>query len=189
MKKIKILGILLIAIGGALLIYSHFEKIRKEEVVINKFNQEYNLNDENNVFEYKNIDEILDLFNNKTGIIFLCTPTSKWCQKYALYLNQALKENNYNDKVYYLDITMERSLNTIKYQKLLENLQSFLYKDDEGNSKINMPDLTFVKDGIALGHDNDTSLIPSDVNENDYWNKSKINEFKNQIKSYLEVIK
>ena len=189
MYRLKLVGIVLIAIGGAILIYNHFDKKRNEEIVVNKFNQEYNINDENNVFEYKNIEEILDLFEGKTGIVFLCTPISKWCQKYALYLNQAIKENNYTEKVYYLDITKERSLDTIKYQKLLEYLDSFLYKDDEERSKINMPDLTFVKDGVAIHHDNDTSLIPSDVNENDYWNKNQIIDFKNKIKTYLEEIK
>lgn len=189
MNKLKMIGILLIAIGGALLIYSYFEKKKSEEIVVNKFNQEYKLNDEYNVFEYKNIDEILDIFDNKTGIIFLCTPTSKWCQQYAKILNETIKDNNYLYIVNYLDITKERSLNTIKYQRLLGYLESFLYKDDEGNSKINMPDLTFVKDGEAIFHDNETSLIPSDVNENDYWNQNQINDFKNKIKSNLEVIK
>ena len=97
-------------------------------------------------------------------------------------------ENNYQDKVYYLDITRERSLDSIKYQKLLEYLDSFLYKDDEQRSKINMPDLTFIKDGIAINHDNDTSLIPSDVNENDYWNHNQINDFKNKIRNYIEEL-
>ncbi len=189
MNKIKLFGILLIAIGGALLIYEHFEKIRSEEVVINKFNSEYNLNDENNVYVYKNIDEILELFNNKTGIIFLCTPTSKWCHKYAFYLNQTLKEINYTDEVYYLDISKERSLNSIKYQKILTYLDSYLEKNDEGESKINMPDVIFVKDGIVVAHDNETSLIPSDVKEDEYWNKEQINNFKNKIESYVEVMK
>ncbi len=189
MYKLKLFGILLIAIGGALLIYTHFDKKRNEEIVVNKFNQEYKIDDEENVFEYKNIEEVLSLFEGNTGIIFLCTPSSKWCQKYAYYLNQALKDNYYKEKVYYLDITMERSLDSIKYQKLLEHLDSFLYKDDEERSKINMPDLTFVKDGVAVAHDNDTSLIPSDVNENDYWNKNQIKQFRNKIKEYLEVIK
>ena len=56
MYKLKLFGILLIAIGGALLIYTHFDKKRNEEIVVNKFNQEYKIDDEENVFEYKNIE-------------------------------------------------------------------------------------------------------------------------------------
>ncbi len=190
MNKIKILGILLLAVGGALLIYSHFEKVKNEQIIINKFNEEYHIDDEENVFSYKNIDEVLDLFEQKTGIVFFCTPSSKWCHKYAFYLNQALKENNYTEsKVYYLDISKERSLDSIKYQKLLTLLDSYLYKNDQNTSKINMPDLTFIKDGVIVAHDNETSLIPSDVKDNEYWNNSKINDFKNKIKNYLEVIR
>jgi len=183
------LGILLVAIGGALLIYGHFDKKRSEEVVYNIFNSEYNIDDEDNVFVYKNIEEILDLFEGKTGIIFLCTPTSKWCKKYAYYLNIAIKESNYKGKVYYLDISRERSLNSIKYQKLLNYLDNYLYKDDQNISKINMPDLTFIKDGTVTFHDNETSLIPSDVNEEDYWNTNQINDFKNKINTYIEEIR
>ena len=190
MNKIKYLGIILIAIGGALLIYSHFDKIRNKTVEYNKFNQEYNINDEYNVYEYKNIEEILALFDEgKSGIVFLCTPISKWCKSYAKLLNAVVKESGYTGSVYYLDISKERSLNTIKYQKLLENLNSFLYKDDEGNSKINMPDLSFIKDGVAYAHDNETALIPSDANENDYWSLEQINEFNKKIFGYIEVIK
>ena len=82
MNKLKMLGILLVAIGGALLIYSHFDKKRNEQIVYNVFNSEYNIDDEENVFVYKNIEEILELFDGKTGIVFLCTPTSKWCKKW-----------------------------------------------------------------------------------------------------------
>ena len=189
MNKLKMIGILLISIGGALLIYSHFDKIRSKEEISNRFNKEYNINNENNNFVYKNIDEVLDLFEGETGIVFLCTPTSKWCQKYAYYLNEIFVENKYIDDVYYLDISKERSLNSIKYQRLLTHLDSYLYKDDQDISKINMPDLSFIKDGEVVAHDNETSLIPSDVKDNEYWNKNQIKNFKNKINSYLEVIK
>ena len=55
MNKLKMLGVLLVAIGGALLIYGHFDKKRSEEIVYNIFNSEYNIDDEDNVFVYKNI--------------------------------------------------------------------------------------------------------------------------------------
>jgi hypothetical protein len=104
-------------------------------------------------------------------------------------LNEALKENNYQQEIYYLDISKERSLNSIKYERLLNLLDGYLYTDDQNLSKINMPDLTFIKDGIIVAHDNETSLIPSDVKESDYWNIEKIKDFKNKIKNYIEVMK
>ena len=87
MTKVKSIIILFIAIAGAYLIYNHFDKKEEDVVVINKFASEYNLVDENNVFKYSSIDEIIDTLENKTGIIFFCTPESTWCNYYAKYLS------------------------------------------------------------------------------------------------------
>lgn len=186
MTKVKSIIILFIAIAGAYLIYNHFDKKEEDVVVINKFASEYNLVDENNVFKYSSIDEIIDTLENKTGIIFFCTPESNWCNYYAKYLNEELI--NYNITVYYYNLRDDRSLNTIKYQKILTLLDSYLYKDDLLNSKIYMPDLTFVKDGVILAHDNETSLIASDLTGEDYWTNEKIQEFRTKIKEYYNLI-
>ena len=69
MKKIKILIIILIAVVGALLIYKHFEKIKPEEIELNKFSTEYTLVPEDNIYVYRSIDEIIDILENKTGVI------------------------------------------------------------------------------------------------------------------------
>ena len=186
MTKVKSIIILFIAIAGAYLIYNHFDKKEEDVVVINKFASEYNLVDENNVFKYSSIDEIIDTLENKTGIIFFCTPESTWCNYYAKYLNEELI--NYNITVYSYNLRDDRSLNTIKYQKILTLLDSYLYKDDLLNSKIYMPDLTFVKDGVILAHDNETSLIASDLTGEEYWTNEKIQEFRTKIKEYYNLI-
>ena len=119
MNKVKITIIILLAVLGAYLIYNHFDKIREKEVQIDKFASEYTLLDNDNIFEYSSIDEVIDVLSNETGIIFLCTPESEWCQRYALYLNNSLKKLNI-DKVYYLNIKSYRQLNTTKYQRLVD---------------------------------------------------------------------
>ena len=187
MYKFKLLLITAIAIIGALLIYNHFDNKKKNEVVIDKFSSEYNLVSVNNIFKYRSIDEIIDILQNKTGIVFFCTKESNWCNHYASYINEALMAVGYNEINYY-DIKKDRELNTVKYQKILDLLSTYIYKDDLNNMKIYMPDLTFVKDGQILAHDNETSLVASDIEDTSYWTEEKINEFKNKISNYAKLL-
>ena len=186
MKKFEILIVIVIAVVGALLIYRHFNVVPTEEHLTNKFSSEYTLVEEDNVFKYKSIDEVLNVFDGGTGIIFLCTPTSSWCQSYAYYLNQAAKENGITE-IYYSNIKDDRDLNTIKYQRLLENLNDYLIKDDQNNGKIYMPDLTFVKNGFIIAHDNETSLVHSDATSENYWTNDVVQEFKNKINNFVTL--
>ena len=184
MYKVKIILITIFAIVGALLIYKHFEKIRDYEEKVDMFSSEYSLVGEDNIFSYSSIDEILSILSEKTGIIFLCTPDSDWCQYYSKYLNETLKDAGI-EKIYYLNIKDERDMNTAKYQKLLEKLENYVYKDDSNNTMIFMPDLTFVRNGVIVAHDNDTSLIASDVIASEYYTQAKINDFKNRMYEYV----
>lgn len=187
MRKIKILFIILLAIVGALLIYNHFDnKIKKNEVK-DKFTAEYTLVKEGHVFEYKNIDEVVNLFNNGTGIIFFCDPATIWCQHYAKILDEVARENNI-DKIYYIDIKEDRYFNSSKYLKIVEELQDYLNNDDLGNRRLNMPNVTFVKEGIVIANDNETSIISSDTDIEEFWTENKINDLKNKLKEYTNLL-
>ena len=187
MKKIKLLLIILFAIIGALIIYNHFEKIKPKEEEINKFSTEYTLVDSENIFEYNSIDEVIDILSNQTGIVFMCTPESNWCQHYAYHLNNICKKNNIQ-KIHYINITEYRELNTTKYQKLVDLLENYIYVNDIGIKKIYMPDLTFVKNGEIIAHDNETSLVNSELVIENYWTNNKITEFNSKISKYIELL-
>ena len=187
MKRIKILGIIGIAVIGALLIYRHFDKVKVIDDNYNKFSSEYTLLNKDNIYTYSSIDKILNILDNGTGVIFLCTPESEWCQHYALYLNDELK-NNGIDEINYLNIKDYRELNTTKYQKLVDYLSNYIYVDDLGNSKIFMPDVTFVKNGNIVFHNNETSLVASDQTTADYWTEEKILEFKNNLRDGIILL-
>ena len=187
MKKLSILLITVLAVVGALLIYNHFDKKPEEVEVVNKFASEYTLLDENNIYVYKNIDEILNIYNNGTGIIFMCTPSSAWCQKYAYYLNKKLVDLGVKE-INYIDIKGDRDLGSIKYQRLLEVLDAYLYKDDQNVGKIYMPNLSFVKNGNVIANDNETSLVQSDGNPDNYWTEEAIQRFDLKISEYYELL-
>lgn len=184
MKKAKILGIIFIAIIGALLIYKYCKPPATVKVN-NNFNIEYNLVDENNVFVYKGIDEILITLDKGTGIIFLGFPESSWCQSYVKHLNDIAIEKNI-DIIYYYNFKAIRDNNTEKYKKLVNRLNDYLYLDDTDSYRLYAPALVIVKEGKIIAFDNETSLMTSPILTNEYWTEEKINSFKEKIGNYFD---
>ena len=180
MKKIKLSLILVIAIVGAFLIYKKFEHVNYNQKEIDKFVSEYTLLEENHVFKIINIDESINILNNKTGILFFCNPGSDWCQHYAKILDDIAVENQI-ETIYYVDIKDDRHINSNKYRKIVTIMQDHLDSDDTGNKRLSMPNLTFVKDGKIIANDNRTSLVSSDTTPEEYWTRENILTFKNNI--------
>ncbi len=187
MKRIKILCIIAIAVVGALLIYNHFDNEEFKTSIPNVISNDYNLTSETIVYETTNIDEVINVINNKYGIIFMCTPDTEWCKKYAEILNDVAIEKDI-DKIYYLNIKYDRSMNTNKYQKLVNQLSEILYTDDTGSKRIYMPEVVFVRDGKIIAHDNETSFITNDITVDEYWNEESINRLKNKLYEYIDAL-
>lgn len=184
MKKAKILGIVFIAVIGALLIYKYCKPPATVKVN-NNFNNEYNLIDENNVFVYKSIDDILITLDKGTGIIFLGFPENSWCQNYVKYLNDVAVSKNI-DIIYYYNFKSIRESNTEKYKKLVNRLDDYLFLDDTGSYRLYAPTLVIVKEGKILSFDNETSLMTNPILPNEYWTEEKINSFKEKIGNYFD---
>lgn len=184
MKKAKILGIVFIAVIGALLIYKYCKPPATVKVN-NNFNNEYNLVDENNVFVYKSIDDILITLDKGTGIIFLGFPECSWCQNYVKYLNDVAVSKNI-DIIYYYNFKSIRESNTEKYKKLVSRLGDYLFLDDTGSYRLYAPTLVIVKEGKILSFDNETSLMTNPILPNEYWTEEKINSFKEKIGNYFD---
>lgn len=184
MKKAKILGIVFIAVIGALLIYKYCKPPATVKVN-NNFNNEYNLIDENNVFVYKSIDDILITLDKGTGIIFLGFPECSWCQNYVKYLNYVAVSKNI-DIIYYYNFKSIRESNTEKYKKLVNRLDDYLFLDDTGSYRLYAPTLVIVKEGKILSFDNETSLMTNPILPNEYWTEEKINSFKEKIGNYFD---
>ena len=51
-----------------------------------------------------------------------------------------------------------------------------------------MPNVTFVRTGIVRANHNETALVQSDVNPENYWTQETINAFELKIKNYLYLI-
>jgi len=193
-KNLIILGI----VGVIILILSIFLMVNltrnKTESDAIKFKEEYealngekNTSDkeykklsieENNPIKYATYDELLDLIDNKTGIIYLGFPECPWCRSALPVLLDAVKDNKI-DTIYYMNIKNERDSYVVKdgklthsvdkdgnkikgtegYFKLLEALDEHLddyvvTSDDKeyevGEKRIYAPSVIFVREGKVL---------------------------------------
>lgn len=148
-----------------------------------KFYTEYNSVPIDNVFKYVTANEAIELLTSEQAIIFIGFKECKWCQSYAPILNEVASETNI-DTIYYLNIKNDRKNNTDEYKALVAILKNYLYDDDNGNKRIYVPDVYFVKDGKIIGHNNDTSIIDG-IDTDEYYTENRINELKQELKTFM----
>ena len=184
MKKLNIILVTLFAIIGAILIYKFTVSDKNNNSSVTKITNEYTMLGENNVFKYESIDLIANTLSNGTGIIFFCIPENEWCNYYAKYLNDVAVENKI-DEILYLNIKQDRQYNTSGYRKIINTLKNYLYKNDEGNKSIFVPNLIFVKNGIISSFNNDTCFMENNLTPENYYTIEKINEFKETLTNYV----
>lgn len=185
-NKILYLILLVLAVAGAVLVYYLFGNKDVSEDA-KKFSSEYTLVDEDNVFKYSSMKEIRTILDNGTGIVYFGFPTCPWCQAYVKYLNEVAKDNDI-DTIYYYNIYEDRKNNTEDYKAIVERLRDYLFNDDEGNKRIMVPDVTYVKNGKIVAHDNQTSNFTEGVATEYYTNKI-IKAFKETTKKNIEALK
>lgn len=227
MKQQKVLMILTPILGAILAIisylgirYNNFNdslKFKNEyESLNNKISygkNKYNTMNisKNNPIKYSSYDEIIDIINNKTGIIYLGYPECPWCRSAIPVLLDAAKNNKIN-KIYYLNIKKERDSYIIEdgkltlalddngkeikgtknYFRLLDALKnnlsdyiiSFDGQDYEvGEKRIYAPSVIFVKDGKVLGIH--VSTVESQIDPYKKLNNNQYEELYDIYESYI----
>ena len=188
-KRYAIIFITVILLVVVLVLYykSKDNKVINSDAI--KFSSEYIEVGEDNVYKYKTIDEVVKILENGTGIIFFGFPECKWCQRYAVYLNESAKESDV-ENVYYLNILEDRTNNTEGYQKLVELLGDHLQYDKEGNLRIFVPNLTMVVNGNIIFNDYETSLdTDGKESPDEYWNFIKVNALKDRLEKNMLTVK
>lgn len=183
-KKIRyiVFGVLLILL---LLISVYFIFIKKENDNI-KFSKEYNSVTKENIFVYKTKEEILNILEHGTGIVYFGYPECPWCMAYVPLLNE-IAMNEGIEKIYYYNIKEDRKNNTEFYQKVVNILNDYLDYDQEGKKRIFVPNVTFVKNGEIIFNDNETSLI-SGGSPSEYWTDEKKNLFNEKLRSNINIL-
>lgn len=184
MKKINLILITLFAVVGAVLIYKFTDVPKSEKNSTKKIYSEYTMLSKTNVFENKSLDEINNVISNGTGIIFLCIPENNWCQYYIKYLNDSAIENGIT-RIYYFNIKQDRQYNTNGYRRLLARLDHYLSYDDEGNKRVFVPTLLFIKNGNIIAYDDETSIMNNKYSPETYYTEDKVIEFKDKLNNYF----
>jgi len=146
------------------------------------FSQEYASVSEDNPFVYRSANEIIEILENGTGVVYLGFPECKWCQRYVKYLNEVAYEEDI-EKIYYFNIKETRENNTESYQKIVSLIGDYVPFDEEGKRRIYVPAVIYVNKGEIIGHDNETSMVSGDVDE--YWTEDKVDALKERTRKFM----
>lgn len=111
-----------------------------------RFKDEYDEVSKNNVYEYATYGNIIDTIEEGTGIIYLGFPTCTLCKEIVPVLDDAAKEKNIKQILYY-NFKDIRDNDTKEYQELVKLLSDYINEDEEGNKKIVAPMVIFVNKG------------------------------------------
>lgn len=185
-KKVKyiILGVLLLLIASLVVYFVFIKKDNNTDNI--KFSKEYTSVSKDNVFVYRSKDEIINILEHGTGIVYLGYPECPWCMAYVPLLNEIAK-NEGIEKIYYYNIREDRKNNTEFYQKVVSILNDYLNYDEEGKKRIFVPNVTFVKEGKIIFNDNETSLI-SEGTPSEYWTEEKKTLFNEKLRKNINEL-
>ena len=188
-KKIIILVGVVLVIAVGVLAYLYIDKEKNTNVDGKKFAEEYTSVTEKNVFVYRSIDEIINILEHGTGVVYLGFPECPWCTAYVPYLNEVAIDKG-AEKIYYYNILNDRKDNTDNYKKLVEILNDHLRFDEEGNKRIYAPSVIAVKDGEIVGFDDETSWDTKGYKTpKEYWENEDLDGLKDRLAKMFEDTK
>lgn len=184
-KYLKYGIIFFVVLALFLLVYFVFIKNNDSDAV--RFQREYTQVDKDNVFVYRDEDEIIKILKNGTGIVFLGFPECPACQAYVKMLNDVAKSEGI-EKIYYYNIKNAREENTEGYKEIVELLGENLLFDEEGNRRVYVPDVTFVLDGNIVLHDNESSVLDKGVTPTEYWTDKRKENLRKKLVEGMKLI-
>lgn len=185
-KRIMILvSVIILFMIGVVSLVLFLKKDKKTASDMEKFSAEYHEVAKNNVFVYRNLDEIINILEKGTGIVYLGFPECKWCQRYVKYLNEVAMDMGIS-KIYYYNIREDRKLNTENYQKIVSILENYLQNDEEGNKRIYVPSIIALKKGEIVGFDDETAWNTKGFETPDeYWNTDEVKDLKEKLEKMI----
>ena len=188
MKKKRIIilvSVIILFMIGVVSLVLFLKKDKKTVSDMEKFSAEYHEVAKNNVFVYRNIDEIINILEKGTGIVYLGFPECKWCQRYTKYLNEVAMDMGIS-KIDYYNIREDRKLNTENYHKIVSILENYLQNDEEGNKRIYVPSVIALKKGEIVGFDDETAWDTKGFETPDeYWNTDEVNDLKEKLEKMI----
>ena len=148
MKKSKIMLLVVLI----LLIIAIVVNIFRNNENMNKF---LDMNGDEGMETAYNAEEtrhMIDFLKSGTGIVYFYFNECDWCKRTTPVFKEALKKAKYEGEVIYYNPYYIRKNNTEEYQEVVEILKDILSADENGNKKLYVPEVVFVKDGKIIGH-------------------------------------
>lgn len=140
-----------------------------------RFSNEYKKVDKDNNFKYATYNNIIEIFEKSSGIIYLSYPSCVYCNEAAPILNEVAKEKKVKE-IFYYNFSEIRSSNTLEYKKLTELLKDYIGEDESGNKRITAPTTVFVQNGTIKG------VIVGEFTDEEKETKELSEESKNKLK-------
>lgn len=160
--------------------------------------------DEDNIIKYSTYEEVFDIIDNSSGVIYFGYPECPWCRSLIEVLLSSAEEVGI-DTIYYLNIKEDRNTLEIddnkkvietkegseNYNKLLEKLGNFAsdYQLDgvkTNQKRLYFPTLLFVKEGKIVDiHEGTLDTIENPFNK---LEEEKENELKEILTEKLEKV-
>lgn len=160
-------------------------KGQTNQVIEDKFISQYPKVTSGHKFVYAEPAEILDIIDGGDGVVFLGFPECPWCQQLVPIMQEAAQSEKI-DKIYYLNIKESRANNDEVYQKLVTKLQDYLPKDDDGNPRISVPDVTAYRGGQIVGRfEQEATNDGEQVTPDTYWTSERKDRAVEQLREMM----
>lgn len=189
-KNWLVTGVVAVAliVGGVFAIKPNIPKKENATKDQTQFAQEYKEVTKDNVFVYKNVDDIIKIMEHGTGVVYLGYPECPWCQAYVKYLNEVAKEVGI-EKIYYCNTKKVKEENMDKYKTLISLLSGHLQYTEEGEEWIYVPNVSFHIDGNIIGNDYETSKDTHNLKDpKKYWTEDEVTSLKETLRNYMKQV-
>lgn len=156
---------------------NEYESLNHQKNTNGKEYMSVNIKDNNKIY-YATYQEIMDLLDHETGVIYFGFPECPWCRNMVSVLLDAAAETSI-EKVYYFNALSMRDTKSLKdgvivtekegteeYYQLLDALSSILgpYEglNDDTILRLYFPTVVFVKNGTIVGSHEGTLDLQED---------------------------
>ena len=128
------------------------------------------------------------MLEHGTGVVFLGYPQCPWCQRLSEYVDQAARAEGIA-RIHYLNIRQARASKNETYQKLVARLAPYLSKDEDGQPRIFVPDVTIVKRGSIVWRYKEEPTGDSAITPDRYWTAERAQRAVAQLRRAMQTMK
>ncbi len=180
-RKIIYLVLFAIIIYAFIYISNKYEKLSEEKTIVFS---DYYKKEPNEYYEIINSTKLIAATKKDNSLIFIGNSTSLWSVEYAKILTSIAKELDL--KIKYYDLENDKGQKNSNYYAIRESLEGHLTTTDGSKNNLLAPSFYIMKDGKIKYYNNDTVAMKNTDIPKEYWNKTRKEEFKKELKYNIE---